>query len=157
MKYLDQIYIKPCSKEKFFSNEIYLSKYFGIQIIDLYRNFEKFLFINERWLKIIWSHLFAYQVRYKKQSFPVCFFSYLSVTSCLIVAVYPFIEWISIKKVETILATLLGKYCSETFIETRKYLELQRATWAGYKHHNKVEFLVFFVLNSTKFFFKCLH
>ena len=32
--------------------------------------------------------------------------------------------------------------CSEIFIETPKDLEMQRATWAEYKHHNTVKSLI---------------
>ena len=41
--------------------------------------------------------------------------------------------------------------CSEIFIETPKDLEMQRATWAEYKHHNTVKSLF------TKFYFKSMY
>ena len=39
--------------------------------------------------------------------------------------------------------------CFEVFIETPKSLELQKATWSEYKHHNTIKFLIACLPNST--------
>ena len=39
--------------------------------------------------------------------------------------------------------------CTEVFIETPKSLELQRATWSEYKHHNTIKFLISVLPNSA--------
>ena len=65
-----------------------------------------------------------------------------------------------IPNLETVLATspdwfrcfknLIGIIdCTEVFIETPKSLELQRATWSEYKHHNTVKFVVCVAPNSS--------
>ncbi len=39
--------------------------------------------------------------------------------------------------------------CTEVFIETPKSLELQRATWSEYKHHNTLKYLISVLPNSS--------
>ena len=63
-----------------------------------------------------------------------------------------FKAFVFIPNLKTVLATYPDRFrcfknligivdCTEVFIKTPKSLELQRATWSEYKHHNKVKFL----------------
>ena len=84
------------------------------------------------WLKIILSHLFAYQMRYSQLlSMLLIILLLFLVSSCLVMAVEPCVEWIPIKKyvygsnisnrthkIARNYKTLLGKDFSETSIQT---------------------------------------